>query len=336
MPTWNNREVKVVKFKKVDKIDEKLSVIGFGCWGISGPEYWDGTTDENSIKTIHKAIEYGVNFFDVAPVYGFGHAEEILGKAVKGFRNKIIIATKCGLIWDEEKRIMNNLKPESIFKEVENSLRRLQTDYIDLYQLHWPDPNTDIGETMDAMLELKRSGKIRYIGLSNFSVSEAKRAMQKAEISSMQGLYNMLERNANSYHSIPLEYRTERDILPFCLENGMAFFPYSPLLQGLLTGKFTGNESFKDVRAANPNLSGEKFKMYINVVKKLNDIADKIKKPLSQIALNWLIRNEAVTSVIAGAQNSQQLEENIGAVTWEMDDALYYEIERIVADSDVI
>jgi len=288
MPTWNNREVKVVKFKKVDKIDEKLSVIGFGCWGISGPEYWDGTTDENSIKTIHKAIEYGVNFFDVAPVYGFGHAEEI----------------------------------------------RLQTDYIDLYQLHWPDPNTDIGETMDAMLELKRSGKIRYIGLSNFSVSEAKRAMQKAEISSMQGLYNMLERNANSYHSIPLEYRTERDILPFCLENGMAFFPYSPLLQGLLTGKFTGNESFKDVRAANPNLSGEKFKMYINVVKKLNDIADKIKKPLSQIALNWLIRNEAVTSVIAGAQNSQQLEENIGAVTWEMDDALYYEIERIVAVMD--
>lgn len=325
-----------MKFKKVDKINEKLSVIGFGCWGISGPEYWDGTTDESSIKAIHKAIEYGVNFFDVAPVYGFGHAEEVLGKAIKGFRSKIIIATKCGLIWDEQKRITNNLKPKSIFKEVEDSLKRLQTDYIDLYQLHWPDPSLDIEETMDAMLELKKSGKIRYIGLSNFSISEAKRAMQKAEISSMQGLYNMLERNANSYHNIPLEYRTEREILPFCLENGMAFFPYSPLLQGLLAGKFTGNESFKDVRAANPNLSGEKFKTYINVVKKLKIIANEIKKPLSQIALNWLIKSKAVTSVIAGVQNPQQLEENIGAVTWEMDDDLYYKIEKIITDSNVI
>lgn len=325
-----------MKYKKVDKIDEKLSVIGFGSWGISGPEFWEGTSDESSIRTIHRAIEYGVNFFDVAPVYGFGHAEEVLGKAVKGFRNQVFIATKCGLIWDDEKRITNNLKPESIFKEIEDSLRRLQTDYIDLYQLHWPDPNTDIEETMDAMLELKKSGKIRYIGLSNFSIAEAKRAMQKAEISSMQGLYNMLERNAESYHNIPLEYRTESEILPFCIENGLAFFPYSPLLQGLLTGKFTGNESFEDVRAANPNLSGERFKKFINVVKRLNVIADKINKPLSQIALNWLIRNEAVTSVIAGAQNVQHLEENIGVVTWEMDDALYYEIEQIIADSNVI
>ncbi|MDI9374169.1 MAG: aldo/keto reductase, partial [Thermotogota bacterium] len=227
-----------MKYRKVKKIEEKLSTLGYGCWGISGPSFWDGTTDDDSIKTIRKAVGEGINFFDVAPVYGFGHAEEVLGKAIKGMRNDIFIATKCGLVWDQQNRISNCLKPESIRREIEASLRRLQTDRVDLYQLHWPDPRVDIEETMDAVNELKKAGMIRYIGLSNFSLSLAERAMKVSDIASMQGLYNMLERNPKSYHNIPLEYAVEKEVLPFVKENGMAFLPYSPLFQGLLTGTF--------------------------------------------------------------------------------------------------
>lgn len=324
-----------MKYKKVKNIEEEISVIGFGCWGISGPEFWEGTTDESSIKTIQKAVENGINLFDVAPVYGFGHAEEILGTALKGMRHKVLIATKCGLVWDEQKRIKRNLTPKSIFKEIDDSLKRLKTDYIDIYQLHWPDPNTDINETIDALLELKKQGKIRYIGLSNFSIATAQFIMKKVKISSMQGLYNMLERNPLSYHNIALEYRTEKEVLPFCLKNDLAFFPYSPLLQGLLTGKFTGHEKFNDVRAANPNLTGERFHEFINIVKDLNDFSKKINKPLNQIALNWLIKNPAVTSVIAGAQKPEHLEENLKAITWKLTDELYEEIESIISKYDI-
>jgi aryl-alcohol dehydrogenase-like predicted oxidoreductase len=151
-----NKEVAKLRYRKVKKIEEKLSALGYGCWGISGPSFWDGTTDDDSIKTIRKAVSEGINFFDVAPVYGFGHAEEVLGKAVKGMRNDIFIATKCGLVWDQQNRISNCLEPESIRREIEASLRRLQTDRVDLYQLHWPDPRVDIEKTMDAVNDLKR------------------------------------------------------------------------------------------------------------------------------------------------------------------------------------
>lgn len=326
-----------MKYKKVEKIEEKLSALGFGCWGISGPSFWDGTTDENSIKTIHRAIEAGINFFDVAPVYGFGHAEEVLGKAIKGHRNDLFIASKCGLIWDDQNNITNCLKPESIRKEIEASLKRLDIDHVDLYQLHWPDPKVEIEDTMETMLQLKKEGKIRYIGLSNFSVAEAKRAMNVGEINSMQGLYNMLERNPKSYHNIPLEYRTEKEVLPFVLENGMAFLPYSPLFQGLLACAITENKKFSetDVRNENPKLSGPEFKKYYNTVLKLNELAEEINKPMSQIAINWLIRKDSVTSVIAGAQKVEHLEENLGAIDWEMDDNLYKRIEKIISESNL-
>jgi len=333
-----NKEVAKLKYRKVKKIEEKLSTLGYGCWGISGPSFWDGTTDDDSIKTIRKAVGEGINFFDVAPVYGFGHAEEVLGKAIKGMRNDIFIATKCGLVWDQQNRISNCLKPESIRREIEASLRRLQTDRVDLYQLHWPDPRVDIEETMDAVNELKKAGMIRYIGLSNFSLSLAERAMKVSDIASMQGLYNMLERNPKSYHNIPLEYAVEKEVLPFVKENGMAFLPYSPLFQGLLTGTFDlerENFSSSDVRSANPKLSGPDFEKYYSVVKELNAISGEIGKPLSQIAINWLLYHKEVTSIIAGAQNIAQLEQNLGAVEWEIDDGLYGRIETLVKNSGI-
>jgi len=326
-----------LKYKKVKKIKEKLSALGYGCWGVSGPSFWDGTTDEDSIKTIQRAISGGINFFDVAPVYGLGHAEEVLGKAIKGSRDKIFIATKCGLLWDDQGRTRNCLKPESIRKEIEDSLKRLGTDHVDLYQLHWPDPEVEIEETMETMVELKQEGKIRYIGLSNFSIAKAKRAMKVGEVCSMQGLYNMLERNPKSYHNIPLDYRVEKEVLPFVLENGMAFLPYSPLFQGLLAGAISDKKKFSehDVRAANPKLNTPEFNKYYEVVVELNRLAHEIGKPLSHIAINWLIRNEAVTSVIAGAQKVEQIEQNLGAIEWDMDDGLYERIEEIISRSNL-
>ncbi len=324
-----------MKFKRVRRIEEELSALGYGCWGISGPSFWDGTTDQDSIKTIHRAIESGINFFDVAPVYGFGHAETVLGKAVKGMRDRVFIASKCGLVWDEQNRITRCLEAESIRGEIEDSLRRLDTDFIDLYQSHWPDPNVDIEETMGVLLDFKKEGKIKYIGLSNFAVPEAEQALQIGSVSSMQGLYNMLERNPTSYHKIPLEYRTEREVLPFVIENGMAFLPYSPLFQGLLTGKFRPEDTFSpsDVRSSNPKLSSTESRKYYSTVTKLNSFAQRIGKPLSQIAINWLVRKDAVTSIIAGAQNVEQLEENLGSFDWELDDGLVAEIEQIISRS---
>lgn len=321
-----------MKYRSTSRFPEQISVIGLGCWELSGSNVWQGSNDEDSIKVVHKALKAGINFFDVAPVYGFGHAEEILGRAIEGFpRDKILIATKCGLIWDEHKRIKRCLKPESVFQEIDQSLKRLKTDYVDLYQLHWPDPNTPIEETLDALTKLQKEGKIRYIGLSNFSRDIASKVLPY--ISSMQGLYNMFERNATSYHSIPLEYRSEKEILPFCERNGLAFFPYSPLMQGILTGKFLENEVFVDVRSANPKLSGEEFKKYIGVVRKLMEISREIGKPLSQVSINWLLKHEVITSIIAGATNPSHIEENVKALDWEMDDEVYRHIEKIISES---
>jgi aryl-alcohol dehydrogenase-like predicted oxidoreductase len=321
-----------MRAKKVTRIVEPLSVVGFGCWAAGGADIWNNTTDPDSISAIQRAVDLGVNLFDVAPVYGLGHAETILGKALKGRRNAVLIATKCGLIWDDQKRVTNNLTANSLKREIDDSLRRLDTDYVDLYQMHWPDPQTPIAETMAALEDIRQSGKIRYIGVSNFSLDLTTEAMQHGTLASHQGLYNLLERNPDRYHNIPLTYRTEAEILPFCREQGMAFFPYSPLFQGLLTNGFTASRNFdeQDVRSQNPNLAGERFKTYFEISEKLRAFAREIGRPMSQVAINWLIRQEAVTSVICGAQTVAQVEENVGSVAWELTDSMLAEIEAIL------
>jgi len=320
-----------MKTKTVAVMDEIFSAVGFGCWAIGGD--WNNTTDPSSIEAIQKAIDLGVNFFDVAPVYGFGHAEEVLGKALEGRRHKVLIGSKCGLLWDAQRNVTNNLTAKSILQEIDDSLRRLNTDYIDIYQLHWPDPDTPIEETMETLNALKEAGKIRHIGVSNFSVDLTKQAMQAGTVVSHQGLYNMLERNPESYHQLPLTYQTQKEILPLCQKHGMAFFPYSPLFQGLLTGAFKARENFDDtdMRASNPKLTGGRFQTYFEMVEKLKDFAGEIGKPLSQIAINWLIKQDAVTSIICGAQAIQHVEENVGSVEWDLSDDMLTRIEKILA-----
>ena len=318
-------------YKKVAKIAEEISAIGMGCWNFGGQ--WDNEVGDNTVKIVHGAIDWGVNLFDVAPVYGFGKAEEILGRALKdGRRSKVLIASKCGLVWNDQQKIRNNLTPKSILNEIDQSLRRLQTDYIDIYQLHWPDYNTPIEETVRALEEIKKAGKIRYIGLSNFAQKDVEKFMSMIEINAQQSLYNMLERNTNSYHEISLDYKTEDEVLPMVKKHQQAFLPYSPLFQGLLTGAFKrgGNFSEKDIRNANPKLKGGLVEKYYEGALAIGDFAEKIGRSLNEVAFNWLRQKEEVTSIIAGVSSMSQLEKNINSTTWNLTEEELREIETII------
>ena len=322
----------IMKMKKVDALDFELSAVGFGCWAAGGSIVWNDADDDSTIRAIQRAVDLGINFFDVAPVYGFGHAERMLGRALGSRRQQVIIASKCGLRWDDTHTIVNNLRPESIMQEIDDSLRRLQTDYIDIYQMHWPDPATPIAESMQVLVQLQAAGKIRHIGVSNFSRALTDEARAYGAIVSHQGLYNLLEHNPTQYHSIPLPYRTKDEILPYCLEHGMAFFPYSPLFQGLLTNEFKAKNQFdsQDVRSANPKLNGDLFELYYRIRAELLAFADQIGTPLAQVAINWLVDQPAVTSVICGAQTVAQVEENVGSASWTLTPEMRAEIERIL------
>jgi len=325
-----------MNFKKVDKMAIDFSALGYGCWGASGQPSWGGHTDEEQIRAIHAAIDGGINFFDVAPVYGLGHAESVLGKAIQGKRESIYIATKCGLPWDEHKNVRNDVQKSVILKEIDESLSRLNVDYVDLYQVHWPTASgVAIEETMSALSEIVAAGKARYVGLTNFSVDDAKEAQKYIDIASMQGLYNMIEQNPSHYHNIPLDYRVGTEVLPFTRQEGMAFFPYSPLFQGLLSGHFNATTKFNegDVRNSNPKLVGETYLKHFRLVESLKSYADELGKPLNEVALNWLIHQEAVTSVIAGVRNEEQVKANLKALEWTLSEENFKHINTLVASS---
>jgi len=319
-------------YKKVAKIEEKISAIGIGCWNMGGD--WDSSDEKTSIDIIHAAVDMGINFFDVAPVYGWGASETILGKALKGsLRDEVLIASKGGLLWDRLHHTTNNLSKESLLKEIDDSLRRLQTDHVDIYQMHWPDPNVPLEETAEALTILKQAGKIRYVGLSNFSAADVETMMSYISVDCQQGLYNMLERNPQTYHGIPLEYKTEAEILPQVKKYGQAYLPYSPLFQGLLAGKFLNGIDFSanDIRNANPKLSGEQFEVYRAGAQKIKDFADAIGRPMNEVALNWLRQKEEITSIIGGASSVAQLEKNIRCTTWDLTQEELKQLDLILA-----
>lgn len=319
-------------YKKVKKIADHISAIGIGCWNMGGD--WDSSEEKTSIQIIHAAIDLGVNFFDVAPVYGWGVSETILGKALKqdGLRNKVLIASKGGLLWNEKHETQNNLSKESLLKEIDDTLLRLQTDHVDIYQLHWPDPKVSLEETAEALNVMKKAGKIRYVGLSNFSQADVEKMMEYIPVDCQQSLYNMLERNPASYHGIPLEYRTEKEVFPNVKKYGQAFLPYSPLFQGLLAGRFLDGLtiSSKDIRNENPKLTGEVFKVYQDGARKLKAFADEIGRPMNEMALNWLRQKDEVTSIIGGASSMEQLEKNIRCTSWDLTEEELDEIQKIL------
>jgi len=318
-------------YKRVKMIKEPISVIGIGCWNFGGD--WDTSNDSNSISIVHAAIDNGINLFDVAPVYGWTHSEKVLGIALKGKRDKVLIASKCGLTWNEKHETKNDLTKKNILREIDESLERLQTDYIDIYQLHWPDHDTPIEETVEALRIIKEAGKIKYIGLSNYAQNEVETFMSMIDIHAQQSLYNMLERNTPSYHGIPLEYKTEKEVFPTVRKYGQAFLPYSPLFQGLLAGKFTKEKKFSkaDIRNANPKLSGDAFLEYYACYEKLNDLANQMGRPINELAFNWLRQKQEVTCIIGGASSIAQLNKNVEAVRWDIPDDMMTKINEIIA-----
>ena len=316
-------------YKKASKIKEGISAIGLGCWNFGGD--WDGFDEQKYIEIVHAALDSGINFFDVAPVYGWNKSEKILGKALKGNRDKALIATKAGLLWNENRETRNDLSKVSLLKEIDESLNRLQVDYIDIYQMHWPDPSVSLEETADALNIMRKAGKIKYVGLSNFAQKDVEEMMRYTDVECQQSLYNMLERNTSSYHGIPLEYACEDEVVPNVLKWGQVFLPYSPLFQGLLTGRFSQGNNFSkdDIRNANPKFVGSAIDKYLYAADKIKKVADEIGRPMSQVALNWLRQNPAVTSIISGASSVQQLEKNVESCSWDLDEVTLKKLDII-------
>ncbi|WP_093188478.1 aldo/keto reductase [Pseudovibrio sp. Tun.PSC04-5.I4] len=319
-------------FKRLKDMD--VSALGFGCWAVGGT--WNDTEDATSIRTMRTAVDVGINFFDVAPVYGMGHAETLLGKALEPFeRETVFIASKCGLVWNNPQRhVKNNLTKASIVEEVDQSLLRLKTDYIDILQCHWPDPDTSIEETAEGLLAVVASGKVRHLGVSNFSLEMTKDLMRHCELATYQGLYNLLEPNATHYHNIPLSYRSKDEIIPLCEENDIKYLPYSPLMQGLLTGSFKteGNFDKNDDRANNPKLNSPLLEQYLGCANELKDFAARVGMPLAHLAMGWLLAQDAVGPIIAGAYQEWQVKENTGFIDTAYDEEILTNAENIVAN----
>jgi len=315
-----------VQTRQLGKNGPFITSIGFGAWAIGGPwQYgWGKVDDDESIKAIHTAIDNGINWIDTAAVYGFGHSEEVVGKALKGIRHKVFIATKCGMLNDGKGNAVVNLKPESIRKEIEESLRRLQTDYIDLYQFHWPDPNTPVEDSWGTMVELQQEGKVRYIGVCNFDVPLLERCMKIARVQSLQPPYSLLRRDI------------EKEILPYCLQNDIGVIVYSPMQAGLLTGKFDIKKIAEDDWRRKNRMFQEPFlSKALEFVDKLRPIAERSNKSVGNLAVAWVLKNKAVTAAIVGARNSQQVLENIQADNYVLTDDEMNEIAKLLEEMDL-
>ncbi len=303
-------------------LDSEVSRIGLGTWAIGG-WLWGGTDEKYSIRTIHTAFDKGVNLIDTAPVYGFGLSEQIVGKAIKqyGERDKIIIATKTGLEWKEgQKRPYRNSSKARIFKEIDDSLKRLKTDYIDIYQIHWPDPMTPIKETAEAMQTLKDQGKIRSIGVSNYSPEQMDIFRQITNVDVCQPPYNMFEREI------------EKDVLPYCLSNNIYTLGYSSICRGLLSGKMSSDKKFKDddLRSSDPKFQPDRFKMYLDAVSKLNRLAkNNYERKIIHLAIRWVL-DKGISVALWGARRPSQLEEIDEISGWMIEKEDMTEIDKIL------
>ncbi len=271
-------------------------------------ETWGHVDDRESIAAINQALDCGINLIDTAPVYGLGHSEQIVGKAIRGRREEVILATKCGLLFPKSPDELppRCLSRESILRECEDSLRRLGTDVIDIYQCHWPDPETRICETMDALTTLLEQGKIRAIGVSNFSCEEITAAREFGPVHCLQPPFSMLQ------------LRAAEDLLPYCIEHNVAVIPYSPLAKGLLTGKFNPDSRFEDLRAQDPEFIGGRYRRNLRLVEELKKIAAHYEKSVTQLVINWTATYPGVTAPIVGAKRPSQVLENVGGIGWSI------------------
>jgi aryl-alcohol dehydrogenase-like predicted oxidoreductase len=300
----------------------RVSPIAIGTWAIGG-WMWGGTDEAESIATIRAAFEHGINLVDTAPVYGFGRSEEIVGKAIAEgrLRKDVVIATKVGLQW-EDGSVARNASRARIMQEVEESLRRLRTDYIDLYQVHWPDPLITIEETAEAMLMLFKQGKIRAIGVSNFSVGQMERFRQVAPLHVLQPPYNMFERGI------------ETGLLPYCRTNNIATLGYGALCRGLLSGRMQADTVFDgdDLRRSDPKFVAPRFAQYLAAVGKLDQLAQRFGKRVIHLAIRWML-DQGITTALWGARHPDQLRPVDQVTGWSLDASAKAEIDRILRET---
>jgi len=300
-----------------------ISRVALGTWAIGG-WMWGGTDDRESAATIRGAVEHGINLIDTAPVYGFGHSEEVVGNALAdaGLRSRAVIATKVGLEWNDGK-VFRNAGKARIFEEIENSLRRLRTDYIDIYQVHWPDPLVAIEETAEAMGTLFRQGKIRAIGVSNFSADQMDRFCSVAPLHVLQPPYNLFER------------AVETDLLPYCRQHGIATLGYGALCRGLLSGRMRPDTKFDgdDLRRADPKFQAPRFAQYLAAVQQLDHLAkDRFGKRVIHLAIRWML-DQGVTAALWGARHPGQLDPVDQIAGWSLDSGAKAEVDRILRET---
>ncbi|MCA9930985.1 MAG: aldo/keto reductase [Anaerolineales bacterium] len=318
--------------RKLGFTDLHLTTVGLGTWAIGGGDwYWGwGPQDyKESVDTIHRALDLGINWMDSAAAYGLGRSEELIAKAIRGRRDEVIIATKCGLVWDENDRtadVTPRLKAASVRREAEDSLRRLNVEMIDLYQIHWPTPEEDIEEGWGVIADLVKEGKVRYAGVSNFNVEQLKRIQPIHPVASLQPEYSMLKRGA------------ENELLAYCAANDIGVIAYSPLRSGILTDGFglerLATMSDDDWRQRDADFQEPSASVNVAFVEKFRQIARREKRPLSHLAIAWVLARPEVTAAIVGARRPSQIESSAPAADWQLSAELMAEIESLLAERE--
>ena len=310
--------------------DLQLTPIGFGAWAIGGGDWayaWGPQDDRESIAAIHRAIDLGINWIDTAAVYGLGHSEEVVGRAIASASKKPYVFTKCGLLWDASRTIYRSLKAASVAEEVEAALRRLNVEQIDLYQIHWPDPEGEIEEGWETLVRFKEQGKLRWIGVSNFNVEQMKRIQKIGAITSLQPPYSMLRR------------AIEAEILPFVQQNHIGVINYSPMLSGLLTGKMTPERIAampeNDWRRKNIEFTEPRLSKNMRLVELLREIGSGHGVTPGVVAVGYTLHHPAITAAIVGGRSEKQVEETSAALTFRLSEEEYERINGFLAENQV-
>lgn len=308
--------------------DMQITPLGLGTWAIGGGNYefgWGSQDDKESIAVIQRALELGINWIDTAAVYGLGHSEEIVGQALKEYSGeRPYVFTKCARVWNEKGEISGSLKANSIKREVENSLRRLQVDVIDLYQMHWPNPDPDIEEGWSTMAQLKKEGKVRNIGVSNFNVEQLQRAERIAHVDTLQPPYSLIHPDV------------EKDVLPYCEQQDVGVIVYSPMMSGLLTGSMNPervqNMPEDDWRKRNPEFQEPRLSRNLELANLLSEIGYPHNVPAGVVAIAWALRNPVVTGAIVGGRRPQQIEDLVPAAEFRLSESELAQIDRFVEE----
>jgi aryl-alcohol dehydrogenase-like predicted oxidoreductase len=313
----------------------EVSRIGLGTWAIGGSE-WGTVPDSDAIETCLGALERGINLIDTAPIYGHGRAEELVGKAMRthGRRDAFFLATKAGLSWSSKGVFSDSTEPR-LRKELEDSLRRLGTDYIDLYQIHWPDTLVPVSETAALMAEFQREGKVRAVGVSNFNVAQMQEFRSVVPLASNQPPYNLFEREIECHANVACCSNSE-SVLDFCRENRIAVLTYSSLCRSLLAGRVHRGMHFesRDIRSIDPKFQEPRFSQYMTAVEKLSALAaERFGKSVLELAARWVLDRPGISVALWGAKRPEQLDAVAGVMGWTLDAAAFAEIDRIIAES---